>query len=186
MTRRFLILAQSAASAAVATMIAPAASATVYLTVEQAKVALFSSGTGFVERKMTLSKDQARAVSAASGIIVRFPAVTTWEARAQGKRTGWLIVDQVYGKHEFITYAVALDASGAVTGIEIMEYRETYGSEIRNDAWRAQFKDKRHGASLILDRDIKNISGATLSCKHVTDGVKRLLALHALVLKGLT
>jgi len=27
-----------------------------------------------------------------------------------------------------------------------------------------------------LNADIKNVSGATLSCKHVTDGVKRVLA----------
>ncbi|HEY4639240.1 MAG TPA: FMN-binding protein [Candidatus Udaeobacter sp.] len=30
---------------------------------------------------------------------------------------------------------------------------------------------------------MKNISGATLSCRHITDGVKRLLALHEIVLK---
>ena len=40
-----------------------------------------------------------------------------------------------------------------------------------------------HLAKLKLDADIKNISGATISCRHVTDGVKRLLALHDLVLK---
>ena len=41
---------------------------------------------------------------------------------------------------------------------------------------------KRYGAKLKLTEDIKNISGATLSCLHVTAGVKRLLATHALVL----
>ena len=38
-------------------------------------------------------------------------------------------------------------------------------------------------AHLKLDEDIQNISGATLSCRHLTDGVKRLLALYDLVLK---
>ena len=39
------------------------------------------------------------------------------------------------------------------------------------------------GASLTEDfRTLSNISGATLSCRHVTDGVKRLLATYALVL----
>jgi len=36
---------------------------------------------------------------------------------------------------------------------------------------------------LKLDRDIKNISGATLSCRHVADEVKRLLAFYEIALK---
>jgi Na+-translocating ferredoxin:NAD+ oxidoreductase RnfG subunit len=42
---------------------------------------------------------------------------------------------------------------------------------------------KTSQSPLKLDRDIKNISGATLSCRHVTDGVKRLLAFYEVALK---
>ncbi len=35
---------------------------------------------------------------------------------------------------------------------------------------------------LKLTEDIQNISGATLSSKHITDGVRRLLATYELVL----
>jgi Na+-transporting NADH:ubiquinone oxidoreductase subunit NqrC len=69
-----------------------------------------------------------------------------------------------------------------VRGIEILEYRETYGGEIRNPNWRRQFVGKRPGSQLQLDKDIKNISGATLSSRHVTDGVRRLLATYQLLL----
>jgi Na+-translocating ferredoxin:NAD+ oxidoreductase RnfG subunit len=89
----------------------------------------------------------------------------------------------VYGKHEFITYAVGLNADGSVRQIEVMDYRETYGYEIRNAAWRRQFVGKRHGDSLKLDQDIRNISGATLSCRHIAEGVRRLLALHEVALR---
>ena len=47
----------------------------------------------------------------------------------------------------------------------------------------AQFEGKRHGARLKLDDDIQNISGATLSCKHIAEGVRRVLALHEAALK---
>ena len=87
------------------------------------------------------------------------------------------------GKHEFITWTLALDVDGSVKRIEILDYRETYGHEVRDEKWRAQFTGKQHGAKLKLDDDIKNISGATLSSRHLTDGVKRLLSLHELVLK---
>ena len=87
------------------------------------------------------------------------------------------------GKHEFITYAVGLNANGSVKQIEVMDYRETYGGQIREETWRSQFVGKTARSTLKLDADIKNISGATLSCRHVTDGVKRLLAFYEVALK---
>jgi Na+-transporting NADH:ubiquinone oxidoreductase subunit NqrC len=59
-----------------------------------------------------------------------------------------------------------------------MDYRESYGYEIRNVEWRAQFAGKTSAAPLKLENDIQNVSGATLSCRHVTDGVKRVLATY--------
>ena len=77
---------------------------------------------------------------------------------------------------------IGLETDGSVRGIEILEYRESYGGQIREPLWRAQFIGKRNGAPLALKRDIQNISGATLSCRHIADGVKRLLATHAFLL----
>ena len=150
--------------------------ATVYLSVEQAQRALFPSATTFADRSVTFSRAQHEAIAAAAGMPVRAKGQRLWEARRGDGRLGWFMLDRVLGKHELITYAVALDPAGAVLGIEILDYRETYGGEIRDPRWRRQFVGKRYGAALELDRDIKNISGATLSCRHVTDGVKRLLA----------
>jgi Na+-translocating ferredoxin:NAD+ oxidoreductase RnfG subunit len=87
------------------------------------------------------------------------------------------------GKHEFIPFAVALDDRGEVKGVEILEYREAYGDQIRNANWRQQFVGRQPGVRLRLEKEIRNISGATLSCKHVTDGVNRLLATYEIVLK---
>jgi hypothetical protein len=97
---------------------------------------------------------------------------------------GWFIVDQVVGKHEMITYALGIKPDGSVQGIEIMEYVESYGYEVAEASWRKQFEGKKAIDSLKLNTDIQNISGATLSCKHLTDGVKRLLVFHALALKN--
>ena len=65
-----------------------------------------------------------------------------------------------------------------------MEYNESYGYDVRNATWRSQFVGKSAGSPLQLDADIKNISGATLSSKHVTDGVKRVLQKYEATLKG--
>jgi len=55
---------------------------------------------------------------------------------------------------------------------------------VRNASWRAQFVGKSVASPLQLNGDIKNISGATLSSKHVTDGVKRILNIYEASLKG--
>ena len=90
-------------------------------------------------------------------------------------------IDQVLGKHEFITIAVGFTADGKVKGIEVLEYRETYGSEVRRPAWRAQFYGKTIKDPLKLGDDIKNISGATLSSLHITNGVRRLAVTNEVV-----
>ena len=171
MHARFLLV-----PAASVVLVAPA-QATTYLTVEQAQAVLFPGAT-LTEDTRTLTKEQVRAIERDSGVNVLTPRLRVWRVSTGG----WFIVDEVVGKHEFITYALGLDADGAVSGVEILDYREAYGDQIRIPAWRAQFQGKRHGARLKLTDDIKNISGATLSCRHITDGVKRLLATHAIVL----
>jgi len=169
------------APVAVVCVAAPSvAHATQYLTVSQAQRQLFPSAAAFVDRSLSITPDQRKAIARASGVSRGAKSQRVFEARSAAGRLGWLFVDQVLGKHELITYAVALDPSGVVRGIEILDYRETYGGEIRNPKWRQQFVGKRSGAALRLGGDIKNISGATLSSRHVTDGVRYLLAVFAL------
>jgi len=157
-------------------IVAPA-HATVYLTVEQAQQLLFP-GAEFVADNRTITPEQEREIERASGVSVRNRTLNLWRVSTGG----WFIVDQVIGRHDNIPYAIGLDVDGAVRGIEILEYRESYGGQIREPLWRAQFIGKRNGAPLALKRDIQNISGATLSCRHIADGVKRLLATHAFVI----
>jgi Na+-translocating ferredoxin:NAD+ oxidoreductase RnfG subunit len=83
-----------------------------------------------------------------------------------------------------ITYAVALNPLGTVTGIEILEYVESYGYEVAEANWRKQFIGKTAANPIKLNQDIQNIGGATLSCKHLTDGVKRVAILYDIALKN--
>lgn len=148
-----------------------------YLTAEQARAAMFPGAT-FEATPLTLAPEQVKNVSQKSGVKLRSPVVRVWRASTGG----WFFVDEVLGKHEFITYAVGLDAAGAVVGVEILVYRESYGQQVREAAWRAKFAGKTAASPLKLDEDIPNISGATLSSRHVMEGVKRILAIHAIAL----
>ncbi len=158
--------------------------ATTYLTVEQAQKVCFPDAGEFVSADVKLTPAQMKAIEKDSGVRVRLNNQKVWRASKDGKLLGWVIEDEVLGKHEFITWVLALNADGTVKQIEILDYRETYGYEIRDQKWRAQFYGKKRGAKLKLDDDIKNVGGATLSCRHITDGVKRLLSFYDLALKS--
>ncbi len=155
---------------------APAA-ATVYLSVEQAQAQMFP-GVALRQDFRTLSDTQLTAIEKDSGVRPATASVQAWRA----PDGGWFVLDQVIGKHAPIRYAVALDANGAVRDVEILEYLESYGGEIRLAAWRRQFRGRTDADHVDLDRNIRNISGATLSCSHVTDGIRRILATYAVAL----
>ena len=152
--------------------------ATTYLTVEQAQQIIFPEGK-LTKAFVTLTNVQQQQIEKTTGVNVPHKEIKVWRVSAGG----FFIVDEVVGKHEFITYAIGLNADGSVKQIEILEYRESYGYEIRNQNWRRQFVGKKIADPLQLEQDIKNISGATLSCRHLTDGVRRLVASYAVALK---
>lgn len=164
---------------AVVSLLPSAGYATVYLSVDQAQQLIFPGET-FTSIPLTLTDGERAAIKKKSGVPARVKEQRIWRTSSGG----YFIVDEVLGKHEFITYAIGLNAAGSVKQIEIMDYRETYGYEIRNESWRKQFVGKTSAAELKLDQDIKNIGGATLSCRHITDGVKRVLTMYELFLRN--
>lgn len=153
-----------------AASVAQVAHATQYLTVEQAQRAAFPDATSFAVLAPALD---AASFGAPAGWSPRI-----WRARAGDKDLGWFFEDAAIGKSELITYALAIDAQGAVIGLDVLEYRESHGGEVRLAPWRKQFVGKTVHDPVALNQDIKNISGATLSCRHLTEGVQRLLNLH--------
>ena len=156
----------------------PLVQAVQYLGVEDAQRQAFPQATAFVPLPLALDADaRARLASVARPPGARDPKV--WRAMAGERVLGTFFVDAVIGKQDYIGYALALDAQGRVLRLDVLDYRETHGWEIRNERWRAQFAGKSVADPVQLGQDIANISGATLSCRHVTDGVRRLLALHA-------
>jgi len=162
-----------------ATLAPMAAHAKIYVSVEEAQRQIFGA-TALTPYPVALTQAQQDALKDASSVSLPFYGNRIWKA-ADG---AWFIVDEVVGKHEMITYAVALNADGTVRRVEILEYRESYGYEVAEAKWLGQFVGKGQDAALKLGKDVENISGATLSSKHVADGVHRVLTMYALALKG--
>jgi Na+-transporting NADH:ubiquinone oxidoreductase subunit C len=93
-----------------------------------------------------------------------------------GTLLGFAEVRNVKGKERPITYLVAVDPTGATRDIDILVYREERGGEVANEAWRKQFRGKTAADPLQVGKDIRNISGATISSNSVTRSVRQALA----------
>jgi Na+-translocating ferredoxin:NAD+ oxidoreductase RnfG subunit len=172
------------APAAILSAASPQCFGVQYMSLEQAQGLIFAQAQEFVPAPVSLTPDQIERIERQSGVKVRAPRQQVWEARAGGKLIGWFIVDQVIGKHDLITYAAGINLDGSLRQFQVIEYREAYGYQVRELKWRDQFVGKTVADPLKVGTDIVNISGATMSCHHVTDGIKRLLAFFEVVLKN--
>jgi len=175
-----LLFALSAATTAVHL---PAHAAS-YLSVEQAQKEFFPGADRFELRDAKINEAEKELIEKKSGTKVRLAEQKAWRAWKGTKPLGYFLVDEVYGKHEFITYAAAIDPNGLLSHVQILEYKESYGGDVKNPLWLKQFLGKGIAAPLTLGNDIVNISGATLSCKHVTDGIRRILATYEVKFHG--
>ena len=102
-----------------------------------------------------------------------------------GEPAGYGVLDNVKGKSREITYLVAFTPAGAVVDVAILVYRESHGGEVSNPAFRDQFKGKKPGDPMVAGRDIRTISGATISSRSLTAGVAKILAAFQKVKEGL-
>ena len=156
--------------------------ATENLTIDQAQKIFFDQAIRFEENIIKLSSDQIGLIKEVSGVRQRNKEQRFWRVFSKDNFLGWVLIDDVIGKHENITYATGVSNEGVIVGVEILTYRETHGHEVKRKDWREKLKGKKLSDPFKLDVDVPNISGATLSSRNLIDGVKRMLAIHKLVL----
>lgn len=155
-----------------------------YQSVEQVQRTLFPLAGNYDPVQLALTAEQRQAIAALAGSQPGHGTLRVYRAiGGQRQLLGHVIIDEVIGRQDLITYALGIDTAGKLSAIEILSYRESHGSEIRNARWRAQFAGRDDLAHVRFKSDIKNIAGATLSSQHVTQGVRWLMALWQTALK---
>jgi hypothetical protein len=161
----------------------PPAIAADYLTAEAVQRALYPEADAFTPVVVALDAAGRRQLAALAGAQPPHGALQIWAARRGSELVGHVLVDEVIGRVDLITYAVGIDNSGRLRTPEILSYRESHGGEIRAPGWRRQFAGHDNLEAMRFGHDIKNIAGATLSSEHVTQGIRWLLALWQTALR---
>lgn len=128
----------------------------------------------------TLSDAVVAAAAAQGGKVTEGYAVT-----ANGEAAGYAFKIVAGGSQGDIEMIVGVDADNAVTGVSVVNHKETsgIGTKVMGDepttsgtGALTQFIGKSGAGSLVVKSNIDAVSGATVSTKGVTKGVNAALA----------
>lgn len=118
---------------------------------------------------------------AAAGILGHPPRQLRKRYWLKDGRSVWILEE--IGKERPITVGWIVE-QGEIVATEVLIYRESRGWEVRYPFFKRQFEHARLRADHSLDREIDNISGATLSVNAMRRMARLALLLHDRVAGG--
>lgn len=163
---------------------APAVADQVYLSAAEAPRAVFPDADRFARRRIASTPELRERVAERLGGLkpsIWEPSYEVATAFAGDRRLGRAIEVEEVGKHRAITLVIGVDPQDKVSGVAVMVYREAYGGEIRSRRFLDQYRGKGEVDPLLPSRDIRNITGATLSARAVGRAVKKAIAVLEVV-----
>ncbi len=155
----------------------PAEAAGTFFTTPQVLKEFFPKSQRVTYRKVKLGPAELAAVQGRLGYKPAKPEYVVFVATTGEHVDGYAVIDEELGQHEQITFAVKLSPEGVVERQEVMVYREKYGEEITDARFRRQFQGKTAKDPVRAGVDIDVVTGATISSRSMTIGVRRALVL---------
>lgn len=126
------------------------------------------------------------AIERNSGVPFKLGWTHCYQGSTRGKVIAYACIDNMIGKERPITYIVRINhPQGTIGMLELMEYREAIGAEVNSPSFRDQFYGKGASDPVRLSQDIRNLNGATLSARGLTNGARKLIHFYATVLRAL-
>jgi len=155
----------------------PLSAQTVYLTPAEALKLIFFKSEQVLPERQSLNPVQQKGIEKKIGFRLEKTEWNFYVAKTKGKVDGYALIDQEVGKTEPITFLTAITPEGRVKEVEVLVYREPIGGEVREERFLRQYRGKGPSDPVRVGRDLANVTGATLSARAVSAGVKRALLL---------
>lgn len=153
---------------------------TVLITVEEALELIFPGAT--TDRQtLFMSEQQREEIGRLSGSEVKSSLATRFEATGEsGAVLGWAYLDTHPVRTLPETLMIVLDVEGSVRRVEVVTFREPI-EYMPRVGWYGQYEGQVLDDDLALKRNIRPVTGATLTARATTEAVRRILALHQVV-----
>ena len=110
--------------------------------------------------------------------------VYKWNVYEGDSLVNIVLLDNVKGKTQPISFIVVFNLEGKVIKCEVIKYREDHGGQVQNKNWLNQFKGKDLNSSFLVGQDIDGISGATISVHSLSKGINKLCLLAQEIIKN--
>ncbi|HVE15022.1 MAG TPA: FMN-binding protein [Elusimicrobiota bacterium] len=149
--------------------------ARVLLTQAQALRLAFPDGTAYEKKTAYLSKEQRGAAEALAQTPLESSVWTYYEG---GGACAYF--DRVVVRTMPAVIMTAVDARGQARFVEVLSFQEP-DDYLPVKRWLGLFAGKPLDRELKVGGAIRNVTGATLSARAITDSVRRALAVHAVL-----
>jgi hypothetical protein len=152
------------------------AQAGVLMSEEEALREVFPSAALVVERSWTPAAAERAAMEKGLGrrlVEPDYPIVLVYDGAR--RFLGYALVTEERGKYRPITFLVGITPERRVKDTAVMVYRESRGGEVRSRRFLGQYRGKSLRDPIRTNRDIVNISGATISVHSMNAGVRKAL-----------
>lgn len=149
----------------------------IYLTPEEAAKLMFPKSERIRKEIITLQPEQKTLIQELIGWQFPETSFECFIGETNGKIDGWALIQNTIGKHKPMTYMVGINPQGEASNVEVLVFRESRGSEVRTKRFNYQYEGKNLHDPIRINRDIINISGATMSVRSMSAGVKRALVI---------
>ncbi|MBU1100188.1 MAG: FMN-binding protein [Bacteroidetes bacterium] len=100
--------------------------------------------------------------------------IYVWKIDHKDHTTHYAVLDNVMGKTQPITFLVIFDSRGMITNSSVVKYREQHGGGVKEAHWLDQFIGLNGLSEFELGKNIDSISGATISSRSMTLGIRKL------------
>ena len=161
----------------------PSAQAILYLTKEDALQVALPEAQDIRIEEIHLQPDQQQRVRQKVDEPLDAESFIFYVGTHGGQVDGYAYITDKKGRHRPITFVVGLKPDCSVREVAIMIYREPRGYEVKEQRFLRQYQSKTIDDPIEVYRDIKNISGATISAHSVSAGVREAVAICEEVFK---
>lgn len=139
---------------------------------------IFPKTLEFKPQIIHLSSEQIRGIEEAAHMTFgdrHAYQVILYVAHEQNSIIGYAFEDTVKGKWGPIHYLVGFNTQGIIVQVIILDYQEIRGRPIAKKRFLRQYQGKGIADPLELQKDVDGISGATISSRSLTDGIRKLV-----------
>jgi H+/Na+-translocating ferredoxin:NAD+ oxidoreductase subunit G len=154
-----------------------------FLSKKQALKLAFPGVKKVKKKKVWLSDTQTAAIQRILGDQIEYKErrVTHYFGLNEaGNPIGAMVIGNEIGRSYPITFMVVINPDGTVKDVEVMVYREPHGWEVRFESFMSQFFGRDASDPF---NNINNITGATLSVRSMTKGVRKAVAEFQVIYK---